>query len=471
MTRYPKAGKGNKWTVRELANISPDWHGDILNDSGGLIGQVRANASGAVSVRFLYGFKWEGKKAWFSCGSFPTNDMAAIRQARDDARDTVKKGIDPRIKKQADKIEAHNEALAVIAQEQAEREANKTFNDMFLAWLDGGVSRQDDNAELIRSFEKDVLPSIGDKPVRTVTEHDIRAIYRGILARGTELNPRERTVITVSNSIKQLFKWSEQRQPWRTLLSNGNPALLVDVSNLVSDDYVEERDRVLSPEEIRTLDRLIREQQQAYEDAADRRKAQRAINPRAQCAIWLCFATICRIGELLQSRWEHVDLEARRWSIPRTNVKGSKGKKQEHFVYLSDFALAQFKRLKTMTGKSEWCFPSKDGKNHVCLKSVSKIIGDRQEKFKDRPNGLKGRRNDNTLVIGDEEWTPHDLRRTGATMMQELGVPLDIIDRCQNHVLGGSRVRRHYLKYDYAKEKQEAWEKLGARIGEILETR
>jgi hypothetical protein len=38
-------------------------------------------------------------------------------------------------------------------------------------------------------------------------------------------------------------------------------------------------------------------------------------------------------------------------------------------------------------------------------------------------------------------------------MMQALGVNLDVIDRCQNHVLAGSRVRRHYLHHDYAEEK------------------
>lgn len=65
------------------------------------------------------------------------------------------------------------------------------------------------------------------------------------------------------------------------------------------------------------------------------------------------------------------------------------------------------------------------------------------------------------------EWTPHDLRRTGATMMQELGV----IDRCQNHLLGGSKVRRHYLHHDYAKEKTEAWRLLGERIGAIMANR
>lgn len=53
-------------------------------------------------------------------------------------------------------------------------------------------------------------------------------------------------------------------------------------------------------------------------------------------------------------------------------------------------------------------------------------------------------------------------------MMQELGVTLEIIDRCQNHLLGGSKVRRHYLHHDYAKEKTEAWRLLGEKLEMIL---
>lgn len=53
-------------------------------------------------------------------------------------------------------------------------------------------------------------------------------------------------------------------------------------------------------------------------------------------------------------------------------------------------------------------------------------------------------------------------------MMQELGVTLEIIDRCQNHLLGSSKVRRHYLHHDYAQEKTLAWHLLGEKIEKIL---
>ena len=74
----------------------------------------------------------------------------------------------------------------------------------------------------------------------------------------------------------------------------------------------------------------------------------------------------------------------------------------------------------------------------------------------------------NSLVLGEEEWTPHDLRRTGATMMQQLKVPRDVINLCQNHVIG-SKVDRVYLLNDYADDKRVAWQKLGGWLSEILD--
>ncbi len=53
-------------------------------------------------------------------------------------------------------------------------------------------------------------------------------------------------------------------------------------------------------------------------------------------------------------------------------------------------------------------------------------------------------------------------------MIQALDVSLDVIDRCQNHVLAGSRERRHYLHHDYAEEKSRAWNLLGARLSAVL---
>lgn len=468
MTRYPKKGKGFKWTQKELLAIPSSWEKDSIADGDGLVGEVRVNKDGCVSIRFKYGMKWQGKRCWFSCGSFPTNDIGVIRANRDRAKELLGQGVDPRLMKQVDFIKAQAEQEAVIVQERERKRLNKSFAELFDCWIEQGVGREDGNAELRRTFEKDVLPVIGDVLVKEITEVDIRLVYQGILARGTVQNPRQRTVVKLAADMRQLFRWADMRQPWRGLLVNGNPALLVDEKQLLSADYTEERDRVLSAEEIVQLYTLIKQEEDSYVNATNKRGVKLPLNIATQCAIWLCLSTLCRIGELLMAKWEHVDLEEGVWFIPRENVKGTRGKKQDHFIFLSPFSLSYFRQLKEVTGHTEWCFPSKDCSTHVDIKSVSKRIGDRQVKFKDRTKPQKQRRHDNSLAVGNREWTPHDLRRTGATMMQELGIDMNIIDRCQNHVLAGSKVRRHYLKYEYKDEKQQAWAKLGKRLEEIL---
>ena len=61
--------------------------------------------------------------------------------------------------------------------------------------------------------------------------------------------------------------------------------------------------------------------------------------------------------------------------------------------------------------------------------------------------------------------------RTGATMMQALGISLELIERCQNHVLPGSKVPRHYMLHDYADEKRAAWAALSERLAALIALR
>lgn len=464
MTRYPKTGKGTRWTAKELKAIPDTWLGETLSDGEGLAGEIRVGQDG-VSVRWRYAYRWEGKLRWFQCGTFPQHSMSAIRAKRDYAREQISKGINPVEKQQAEKIERQVAVKAVLQAEQERQKQRLTVSDLFDTWVADGVARKDGNANLKRSFAKDVLPAIGKKPVKDLTEHDLRSLYKSVLSRGVE-----RTVVSLSNDIKQMLHWAEKRQPWRSLLIEGNPADLVDVKKLLSHDYTEERDRVLTANEIRELRDILATMESDYALAPNKYDVERPLTPSTQCALWLCLSTMCRIGELLKARWDHVNLKTGEWFIPAENTKAHRGKKQDQTVFLSNFALEQFKQLHKRSGKTEWVFPAKNNDSHVCVKSVSKQVGDRQICFKTRKE-LSNRTNSNSLVLAggkNGEWTPHDLRRTGATMMQALGVPLEIIDRCQNHLIAGSKVRRHYLHYDYAEEKRTAWAKLGERIEQIL---
>lgn len=473
MTRYPKAGKGAQWTARELAAIPAAWKGDTLSDGGGLSGEVRVAADGSVSVRWKCAFRWGEKVQWHQCGTWPGVELAEVRRNRNAARELVAQGVHPTQAKEAERIERMQAVETALAKAQAEQQERLTVHAMFSAWLADGVNRRDGNHELQRTYAKDIQPHLGALELRALTEAHIRAMLKPALAAG---KVRKAQVLLLN--VRQALGWAEKRKPWRALLLEGNPADLITEDSITPPDHKAERDRVLSPAELWELAQALQSTSATYAamPAGSKLHASRPVKPETQHALWIALGTICRIGELLQARWEHLDLQAGTWFIPAENVKGRRGKRQALMVYLSPFVQRHFEQLHALTGASPWCFPSRGeggDPEHgpVCCNSISKQVADRQAMFSQRGQPLGRRRNDNTLVLAqgkNGKWTPHDLRRTGATMMQSLGVPLETIDRCQNHVLSGSKVRRHYLHHDYAEEKAKAWRMLGERLEIIL---
>lgn len=435
----------------------------MLSDGDGLYLRVRQNGDRSWVLVYPHG----GKRKKLTIGSLASFGLADARAEADKARASLAEGIDPIARRDAAMVVADQTVRAVLVAEADRKALDQTFGAMFKAWLADGVSRKDGNAELQRSFDKDVLPVLADTQVRLVSEHDLRKLLRRVVARGSN-----RQAVALSRDLGQLFSWAERRQPWRKLLAEGNPAALVDVAKLVHPDYDmdNERSRTLSASEIRELRDILGRMEMAYATAPNKRSTARPVQKESQLALWICLSTSCRIGELLMAQWAHVDRKQKTWFIPRSNVKKTRGRSQDHLVYLSEFTLRQFETLEKLTGQTSWCFPARDPRSHLDVKTVTKQVGDRQVRFKERTE-LKNRRSDDSLVLAqgaNGEWTPHDLRRTSATMLQALKVPLDIIDRCQNHRLPGSKVRRHYLIYDYADEKREAWARLGSRLTEIL---
>lgn len=480
-TLYPK---GREWTIKELNALTAEDDKRTLAEGGGLRGRVGVRVSGAVSIYFTYRYRdLNGKTKDYSCGVFPKFSIKKIRETRDAARVLVAQGVDPAKKEQATRIE-NQAAIAKTLEEEKKKKIDALLvTDLFEQWvtLPSGVLRNDDNATLRRAFNKDVLPIIGNVKISNLTADDILRMLKAIKDRARVKNDPQRglnrTIDIIYNDIGQMLRWGEKRQPWRRLMIEGNPIDLVTadhVARIQDEGYKEVRERILNDDEIRELKSIFLALEVDYANLPSGQKYSgiRPVNNRIQCAVWLCLSTMSRIGELLLSRWEHIDLDAGIWFIPAANTKGRRGQRRDHYVTLSSFAITQFKLLKSETGHTDFCFPSRDEQSHVCLKTVSKQIGDRQSSFKNRTKPLSGRHNDDSLVLSagcNGAWTPHDLRRTGATMMQKLGIAPDIIDRCQNHVIETkNKSAKHYQLYDYANEKAEAWYALGDYLGELL---
>ena len=145
--------------------------------------------------------------------------------------------------------------------------------------------------------------------------------------------------------LVQMFAWAEERKPWRALMIEGNPTKLVELAKLLPHgcDPDAERDRVLSGDELRELRLKLMDMEATYAaaPAGTKYSYDRPLKKETQLALWICLGTLCRIGELLMARWEHVNLSAGEWFVPGQNTKT----RVDWKVYLSPFALRQFKAL------------------------------------------------------------------------------------------------------------------------------
>jgi integrase len=308
-----------------------------------------------------------------------------------------------------------------------------------------------------------VIPTIGTQQVRAIHEREILTIVRAIAARGAP-----NMAIKVLNSLKQMFGWGEDRMPWRRLIEV-NPAGSIGLDTIVGRDYEEGADtRPLAEREIPELRDRIKALRDQYDNAPDKRVAPQPLEKRTELAIWIMLGTCCRVGEIGRARRADIDLDTRVWTIPKEHSKNQ----DAHVVFLSDFAARQFKALLDLPSDSAWLFPSaKERKLHADVKNITKQIGDRQLSKSNRDPGKKrvNAAGADALLLSGGGWTPHDLRRTGSTMMEALGVMPAVIDKCLNH-REPNKLRRTYLRYDYAKEKREAWRLLGERLDLLTRT-
>jgi Phage integrase family. len=145
--------------------------------------------------------------------------------------------------------------------------------------------------------------------------------------------------------------------------TDDHQAELVDITPLIPADYEAERSRILSPAELLELLELHNRFQQMTLDysalpAGQKYEGIRPLKKETQLALWISLGTLCRIGELLQAEWKNVDLDQQTWFLPSENVKGTRGKKQDHHVFLSPFALHFFQELKNSWETLSGDFPT-----------------------------------------------------------------------------------------------------------------
>jgi integrase len=181
------------------------------------------------------------------------------------------------------------------------------------------------------------------------------------------------------------------------------------------------------------------------------------LHEKMRAAIWFLLATGARIGELLKARWTDINEREKTWMIPAENSKNAR----PHLIHISAFAMKQLKTMKEYKD-GPFLLSGRDPDAGMSDKTVSKAIRDRIRK-----EPLKKRTpRSGTLLLSGGEWSPHDLRRTMASRMGDLGIEPHVIERCLNHVQQG--IVGVYQRQEYLKERKAAFEAWGKKISNVI---
>jgi len=358
-----------------------------ITDRDGMYVLVTPN--GTLSFRLDY--RLNGRRETVVFGKYgPTGlSLARAREKCIDAKRAISEGRSPAIEKQREKrrlLEA------------------KSFGEFGEKWLLAGPMAESTRSMRRSVFERELLPIWRKRLLNEITPDDLRAHCAAIVERGAPA-----TAIHVRDILKQIYGFAILHGE-----KVANPADEVGPASIAS--FVP-RDRSLSPAEIRVMLKQLEHV---------------ATLPTIRLGLRLYLLTMVRKSELLDATWSEIDFVNAVWSIPKERMKRSKA----HNVYLSRQVFDIFIALKTCAGNSKYVLPSRYDADapmsRATFNRVTYLVVEQARK-----EGLPL-----------EPFTVHDLRRTGSTILNELGFNSDWIEKCLAHEDGRSS-RGIYNKAEY----------------------
>lgn len=379
-------------TDTALKNLKPSERLYKVSDRDGMY----ATVSPAGLVTFRYDYRLNGRRETLTLGRYGADgiSLAKARERCIEARKAVAEGNSPAQNKQREK-----RRLAEA----------KTFGEFTVRW--STEARMADSTRSMRKsiLDRDILPVFKNRLLTEISADDLRDLCNKVKARGAPA-----TAVHVRDIVKQVFGFAILHGE-----KVANPADDVGPSSIAT--FVP-KDRALTPTEIR----IMLDQMESV-----------ASYPTIKLGLKLILLTLVRKGELIHATWDEVDFEKALWSIPKERMKASK----PHNVYLSQQAIDIMVALRTCAGGSRYLIPSRYDADkcmsNATLNRVTQLIVERAKAQK--------------LPLAP--FTVHDLRRTGSTILNELGFNSDWIEKCLAHEDGRSS-RGVYNKAEYAEQRR-----------------
>ncbi|KAB0676000.1 tyrosine-type recombinase/integrase [Aureimonas leprariae] len=390
---------------------------------------LRVTPAGVKSWTFRYRDA-TGDRKRISLGRLDDVPLYDARAAAAVERAKIHTGIDPATAKRQAKTKAAAVLQAPTVAEIAERYFREAPRGRHKP---NGREKRGGTLEVERYYyDRLIEPEFGKDRIGELTRSRIQSFVNDVVDEHAPTTARQCRVVL--QAIFTFAVWQED--------VDRNPCQFVAVPRLKA------RERVLTDDELRAV--WI-----GFAEASDIEKVH--VGRSVALAVMIAATTLQRRAEVTGMRKIEIDLGARTWTIPGERTKNH----LTHVVPLSDLALRLIKEALQLSGNGPCVFPSpRDPERSILPTALSHA-------WRRLVPHLK-------LQAGTPTIRPHDLRRTGGTLLtsERIGIPRFVLSKVLNHISdagGGAAVTAIYDRNAYLPEKRRALDAWAALLTEIVE--
>lgn len=354
-----------------------------LSDGQGL--QLWIQPNGKKLWQLVYQF--QGSQRQIALGPYPEVPLSEARDLREQARKSLRDGIDPATRRPSKSpLPAPEVGLG------------ETFREVAGEYLE---KRRRENLAGVTMTKKEwlidlALPDLGDKRCRDIRPVDVLRVLQDLEARDCFETARR-----LRGTIGAVFRYAVITD---RADNDPTPAL----RGAIATPKVVSRSAITSSKKFGQLLRAI----YSFDG-----------QPTTVAALKLMALLFPRPGELRLSYWSEFDFNKALWTIPAERTK----MRREHHVPLPNQAISILIALKEITGNREILFPG---------------LITRERPISENTMNVALRR----LGFGQDEMTSHGFRATASTLLNESGKwSADAIERQLAHI-DKNAVRRAYAR-------------------------
>lgn len=364
---------------------------------------LRTTPNGVFTFYYQHLNPSTGKRDWHVIGTYPEWTPARARAEATRLAGLVAGGKSIKLTRRV--AAALARAEGVTFQQAFDEYADYCTELVDRRW--GRVPRKETFDKNIRYAFTRPLEWWGKRAMCEITSGDINELYKAIVAEGKPAQANN-----VRGQLGTFFVWA-MHDDRKYVTANPCTKMLED--DIAVEKADTEDGRVLTADELRT-----------FWHGLDRKACPGS--RLARLALKLSLVTVLRTGECVKIERENVRPES--VTLPLAAVKGRRSKKARSVIQpLNRLAREILGEVFSIGDPNRrWAFPGKEerGDEHMTQQGLGRLMARRTTHKGHQGEGI-------CEYLGLEDVTPHDLRRTAACILEQLGYDDKTIGKVMTH--------------------------------------